>query len=81
MNKEQRSMRKWWLAPIVGAGLVAGTIGVTAFALPNGQSAKKAEAFQQLDLFATILAKAQSDYVTEIDTSEAIEAGINGMLA
>ena len=74
-------MRKWWLAPIVGAGLVAGTIGVTAFALPNVQSAKKAEAFQQLDLFATILAKAQSDYVTEIDTTEAIEAGINGMLS
>jgi carboxyl-terminal processing protease len=83
MTEEQRSMRKWWLAPIVGAGLVAATVGVTAFAFPNNnsQSAKKAEVFQQLDLFADILAKAQSNYVTEFDSTEAIEAAINGMLA
>ncbi len=76
-------MRKWWLAPIVGAALVAATVGVTAFAFPdnNAQSAKKAEVFQQLDQFADILAKAQANYVTEFDSAEAIEAAINGMLA
>lgn len=74
-------MRKWWLAPIVGAGLVSATIGVSAFAVPNNQSAKKAEVFQQLDLFADILAKAQANYVTEFDSTEAIEAAINGMLS
>lgn len=74
-------MRKWWLAPVIGAGLVAATVGVSAFAVTTNQSAKKAEVFQQLDLFADILAKAQANYVTEFESTEAIEAAINGMLA
>jgi carboxyl-terminal processing protease len=74
-------MRKWWLAPVIGAGLLAATIGVSAFAVTTNQSAKKAEVFQQLDLFADILAKAQANYVTEFESTEAIEAAINGMLA
>jgi carboxyl-terminal processing protease len=81
MTKEQRSMRKWWLAPVIGAGLLAATVGVSAFAVTTNQSAKKAEVFQQLDLFADILAKAQANYVTEFESTEAIEAAINGMLA
>jgi carboxyl-terminal processing protease len=81
MTEEQRSMRKWWLAPVVGAGLLAATVGVSAFAVTTNQSAKKAEVYQQLDLFADILAKAQANYVTEFDTNEAVEAAINGMLA
>jgi carboxyl-terminal processing protease len=81
MTEEQRSMRKWWLAPVIGAGLVAATVGVSAFAVTTNQSAKKAEVFQQLDLFADILAKAQANYVTEFESTEAIEAAINGMLA
>jgi len=81
LTKEQRSMRKWWLAPVIGAGLLAATIGVSAFAVTTNQSAKKAEVFQQLDLFADILAKAQANYVTEFESTEAIEAAINGMLA
>ena len=75
-------MRKWWLAPVIGAGLLAATVGVSAFAVTTNQSAKKAEVYQQLDLFADILAKAQADYVTaSFDTNEAVEAAINGMLA
>ena len=74
-------MRKWWLAPVIGAGLLAATVGVSAFAVTTNQSAKKAEVFQQLDLFADILAKAQANYVTEFESTEAIEAAINGMLA
>jgi carboxyl-terminal processing protease len=81
MTEEQRSMRKWWLAPVIGAGLLAATVGVSAFAVTTNQSAKKAEVFQQLDLFADILAKAQANYVTEFESTEAIEAAINGMLA
>jgi len=69
------------LAPVIGAGLVAATVGVSAFAVTTNQSAKKAEVFQQLDLFADILAKAQANYVTEFESTEAIEAAINGMLA
>lgn len=74
-------MRKWWLAPVIGAGLLAATVGISAFAVTTNESAKKAEVFQQLDLFADILAKAQANYVTEFESTEAIEAAINGMLA
>ena len=74
-------MRKWWLAPVIGAGLLAATVGISAFAVTTNGSAKKAEVFQQLDLFADILAKAQANYVTEFESTEAIEAAINGMLA
>lgn len=73
-------MRKWLLAPVIGAGLAVATIGVTAFAVPNSSSQRKAEVLGQLDLFADILSKAQTNYVTEVDTAEAIEAAINGML-
>lgn len=74
-------MRKWLLAPVIGAGLAVAAIGVTAFALPNNATVRKAEVLQHLDLFADILSKAQANYVTEFDTGEAIEAAINGMLA
>jgi carboxyl-terminal processing protease len=79
-------MRKWLMGPVIGAGLVGAAIGVglsalSAFAVPNGAAEKRAETFRQLELFAEIVAKAQSNYVTEFDESEAIEAAIDGMLA
>jgi carboxyl-terminal processing protease len=74
-------MRNWMLAPVIGAGLAVAAVGVTAFALPNNATTRKAEVLQHLDLFADILSKAQANYVTEFDTGEAIEAAINGMLA
>lgn len=74
-------MRNWMLAPVIGAGLAIAAVGVTAFALPNTATTRKAEVLQHLDLFADILSKAQANYVTEFDTGEAIEAAINGMLA
>lgn len=40
----------------------------------------RAETFQQLDLFANILAKVRSDYVVDVDDSELIEDALNGML-
>lgn len=76
-------MRKWLMGPVVGAGLVGATIGVglSAFAVTNGAAEKRAETFRHLELFAEIVAKAQSNYVVEFDESEAIEAAIDGMLA
>ncbi len=74
-------MRKWLLGPVIGAGLLGATLGVSAFAVTNNQSEKRAETYRQLDLFVDILSKAESNYVTEIDSKEAIEAAINGMLA
>lgn len=83
MSEEQRDMRKWLLGPIVGAGLLGATLGFSAFAVTTNQSAseKRAQTFKQLELFAEIVAKAQANYVTEFDESEAIEAAINGMLS
>ena len=76
-------MRKWLLGPIVGAGLLGATLGFSAFAVTNNQSASErtAQTLKSLDLFSEIVAKAQANYVTEFDESEAIEAAINGMLA
>ncbi len=76
-------MRKWLLGPIVGAGLLGATLGFSAFAVTTNSNAseKRAQTFRQLELFAEIVAKAQSNYVTEFDEAEAIEAAINGMLA
>jgi len=83
MSEEQRDMRKWLLGAIAGAGLVGAGVGFTAFAVTTNGSAseKRAQTFKQLELFAEIVAKAQANYVTEFDESEAIEAAINGMLS
>jgi carboxyl-terminal processing protease len=80
-------MRKWLMGPVMVAGLVGAGVGVglsalSAFAVTNNSAAeKRAETFRQLELFAEIVAKAQSNYVTEFDEGEAIEAAIDGMLA
>jgi carboxyl-terminal processing protease len=76
-------MRKWLLGPIIGAGLLAGTLGVSAFAVTTNAntSERRAQTFKSLELFADVLGKAQSNYVTEFDEGEAIKAAINGMLA
>lgn len=73
-------MRKWLVAPVVSAGLIGCVLGLSAFAVTTGQSDRKEETFRQLDLFAQILAKVQSDYVVEVDEAAAIEASIDGML-
>ena len=56
-------MRKWLLGPIIGAGLLGATLGVSAFAVPTNSSAseKRAQTFKHLELFAEIVAKAQAD--------------------
>ena len=72
-------------AMLTGAaiGVVMGglAVGVSSFAWPDarGHDARQ-QTYQQLDLFAEILARAQSDYVTEIDEAAAMEAAIDGML-
>ena len=79
-------MRKWLMGPVMVAGLVGAGLGVgasalSAFAVTTSQAEKRAETFRQLELFAEIVAKAQSNYVVEFDEGEAIEAAIDGMLA
>jgi carboxyl-terminal processing protease len=74
-------MRSWLLIPVLGAGLLGGALGVSAFAVTSGQAESRAETFKQLELFAEILARVEADYVTDIDEKEAIEASIDGMLS
>lgn len=72
-------------AMLTGAaiGIVMGglAVGVSSLAWPDSNSQNtRQQTYQQLDLFAEILARAQSEYVTEIDEAEAMEAAIDGML-
>ncbi|ACT57861.1 carboxyl-terminal protease [Hirschia baltica ATCC 49814] len=61
---------------------LAGVLGLSAFVW-NADSAPEnshAETYQQLDLFAEILARVQTEYVTGVDEAEVMEASIDGML-
>jgi len=67
-------MRKWFLAPVLVAAAAAGALAFST------EESDKSETFRQLELFGDILARVQSDYVTETDDPELIENAINGML-
>ena len=74
-------MKSWLTGVAFGALLGVGVVGFAS----NGWSETspvdpRQETYGKLDLFATILSLAQSDYVVEIDETEAMEAAINGML-
>ena len=73
---------KSWLAG-VGLGTVLGVsfVGLSAVAWPQSERADpRAEVYGKLGIFSEVLAFIESDYVTEVDSTEVIEAGINGML-
>jgi len=67
-------MKKWFLAPVLAAAAAAGALAFSA------ETEDRSETFRQLELFGDILARVQSDYVTETDDPELIESAINGML-
>ncbi len=70
-------MRMAWIAvPVIG---LAVGVGALAWSDPDGSPAR-ADTYRQLELFADVLARVQSEYVTEVDNPKAIEAAINGML-
>ena len=68
--------------PVIGT---VAAVGLFAFTTAN-QAALAVEkpsytdTFEQLDLFADVLARVRSDYVVETDDGELIEDAINGML-
>ena len=66
----------WIAAPIVG---LAVCIGALAMAAPEQQP--RGDVYRQLELFADVLARVESDYVTPIDEQKAMEAAIQGMLS
>lgn len=74
-------MRSLLTGAAVGIILGGTAVGVSSLAWPQEQPVDpRVETYKQLDLFAEILARAQQDYVVEIDETEAMESAINGML-
>jgi len=63
-------------APIIGAVLGAGVLAIAA----ETPEASRSETFRRLELFGDVLGRVQSEYVTDVDDAELIEAAINGML-
>ncbi len=72
-------MRSLMTGAIIGVVMGGLAVGVSAIAWPEDRNARS-ETYRQLDLFAEILARAQADYVVEIDEADAMEAAIDGML-
>jgi len=82
--KEVLNMRSLLMGTGVGLVLGAAAVGLSSLAWPQEVNSSnpdpRAVTYQQLELFAEILARTRQDYVTEIDEPKAIEAAINGML-
>ena len=73
-------MKKFVMAAAFGT--LAGVIATTQIAGPllAQESAKTENVYEQLDLFGDIFERIRAQYVEEVDSSELIEAAINGML-
>lgn len=73
-------MKKFLMAAV--GGTVLGAIATTQIAAPllAQESAKTENVYEQLDLFGDIFERIRAQYVEETDSSELIEAAINGML-
>ncbi|MBM1689674.1 S41 family peptidase [Sulfitobacter geojensis] len=73
-------MKKFVMAALGGTAL--GVVATTQIAAPllAQESAKTENVYEQLDLFGDIFERIRAQYVEETDSSELIEAAINGML-
>jgi carboxyl-terminal processing protease len=70
-------MKLAWIA--LPGVLVAAGVGALAWSAQESEPSRM-DTYRQLELFADVLARVQTEYVTEIDTPKAMEAAINGML-
>ncbi len=79
---EDWNMRSLLTGAALGVVLGGAAVGFSLLAYPQEQEIEdpRAVAYEQLDLFAVVLARTQQDYVVEIDHREAMDAAINGML-
>jgi carboxyl-terminal processing protease len=73
-------MKKFVMAAL--GGTLAGVIATTQIAGPllAQEADKQDNVYEQLDLFGDIFERIRSQYVEDVDTSELIEAAIDGML-
>ena len=67
----------------IAGGVLAGTLVTTQVAGPllAQENSKKANIYQQLDLFGDIFERIRGQYVEEVDAADLIEAAIDGMLS
>lgn len=74
-------MRKLVMAAV--GGTLAGVIATTQFVAPlvAQESRSNSSVYEQLDLFGDIFERIRSQYVEEVDSSDLIEAAIDGMLS
>ncbi|GHA91442.1 peptidase S41 [Algimonas arctica] len=71
-----------YVLPVVGT---VAAVGLFAFSTANQaalavEKPSYSDTFEQLDLFADVMARVRSDYVVEVEDGELIEDAINGML-
>ena len=73
-------MNRFVMAAI--GGTMVGVLATTQLAAPllAQETSKNSSVYEQLDLFGDIFERIRAQYVEEVDTSELIEAAINGML-
>ncbi|APE44915.1 peptidase S41 [Sulfitobacter alexandrii] len=73
-------MKKFLMVAL--GGTVAGVVATTQIAAPllAQEAAKTENVYEQLDLFGDIFERIRAQYVEEVDSSDLIEAAINGML-
>tara|TARA_R110000868_G_scaffold22938_1_gene93498 strand:- start:1928 stop:3238 length:1311 start_codon:yes stop_codon:yes gene_type:complete len=65
----------------VFASILAFALGAVAITMAaEGRQEDHSETFRQLELFGDVLSRIESDYVTETDQTQMIEAAIEGML-
>lgn len=64
---------------IIASAVIFG-IGAAALAVSAEGEDRREETFRQLELFGDVLSRIETDYVTDPDKAELIEAAINGML-
>lgn len=78
---EDWNMRSLLTGAALGIVMGGAAVGFSAFAWPQEKPADpRMVTYQQLELFAEILARARQDYVVEVDEKAAMESAINGML-
>ncbi len=73
-------MKKFVLAAL--GGTLAGVVATTQIAGPliAQENASNASVYQQLDLFGDVFERIRSQYVSEVDEADLIEAAIKGMM-
>lgn len=73
-------MKKFFLASIIGVMLGAVMTTQVAGPLLAQEAERKANVYEQLDLFGDIFERIRAQYVEDVDEADLIEAAINGML-